>query len=239
MNLKEIDEENKRLEKEFPILFSQKHNSPFGTPENYFNEVEKNIFSNTKLLSFKKEVFTVPDKYFEENDLNIKNSLLSDQEKPSPFSVDESYFIQSTEQLETILQLEAFKNQSVFTIPQNYFESNEDLIKSALEKDNVRKLNNSFRWTNFFAAAACLASVCLMTVYFLTGSSNEKLQLSKLQIEQIKERPSDFGLDESLLADLYDNYSVDQTKEKILNDSLINQMVEDPSLDLNTLIEIE
>jgi len=239
MNLNDIEKEIKCLEQKFPLLFSQKHNSPFIVPHYYFSENESNLILITRLNELKGRIFEVPDKYFADNSLNIKSALISNNKKVSPFSVDEAYFSQSLIQLEINLKLDTIKDQSVFSMPEKYFESKEEFLKSTFRTDKSPELNYTFQWANLIAIAACLASVCLISFYFLSIKKNENIQLSKLQIEQIKDSPGDFGLDDSMLADLLENDSENATEGRNLDDALINQVLQDPSVDVNALIDIE
>jgi hypothetical protein len=235
----EIKKENESLKSEFPILFSINKENYFSVPENYFNDSTFILISNSFIPQEKVNPFQIPNLYFEEMEKNVFKEIQTQSIKEKTLNTPKNYFTETENLLTTLLELESIKNQNNFTVPDSYFEDNKELIikQNRFSKETI--INKSETWSNILAIAACFCAVSLFTVFMLKNRKDEKIKLSLNHIESIKESPEEFGLDELILAEMYEEEKKSNTQLEIRNETLIDEIVQDPRFDVNTLIETE
>lgn len=160
------EEEISNWENETPILASIKKTNGFSVPNNYFEDLSKNIITQIKIeeLTGKDPAFKVPENYFESLTVNIQSAILIDDSK----------------------DLLKAKNGG-FTIPNGYFEINKTKIirKTEIKKSSFRKVIS----INFirYAAAACILLTTSFGIYFNIKRANSfDYQLSKVSDEAIE-----------------------------------------------------
>ena len=152
--------------KEIPLLASLKKTNGFSVPNNYFNDLSKNIINQITIeeLAGKDVAFQVPLNYFENFQSNIQETISIE---------DRKNYLQS-------------KNEGFFT-PNNYFESSkvEITAKIELKKSPFRKIIsiNLIR----YAAAACILLTTTFGIYLnIKRSNNIDYQLSKVSDDAIE-----------------------------------------------------
>jgi hypothetical protein len=215
-------------------------------PENYFEELESKIKNAVKLDELKQQSFTTPENYFGEFEETLKTNLFLDQLNKNSFEVPAGYFEDSAAQLHTFVRLAQLRNETVFSVPENYFETFEARLREKLaekKEAKVIKLYTASRALKYFAAAAVLAAICFGSyVLFTTAkvSGLDSAQLSALDKRKVIENPSEFGIDEDAVVEMLQQnpelLAGDAEPATELTDEAMNEIVLDKDIDVNTII---
>ena len=236
--MEEPEKEKEILSEEFPILFSLEVKNTFHIPEMYFNTAEELTLLQNKLTTHKTYTFKVPENYFEESKNKLFTCLAKESRKKITFDIPENFFSEQAGIINTGLYLNEFKEKEHFTIPENYFNKNKKQLDAICSTNRKIPIRLSWKTSDFFALAACISSICLILLFILKQKSNEKIQLSSIHLDEIRENPEDFDLDEFLIADLESNEKI-KKYPSIERDSLINELIQDPFMDINSYNETE
>ncbi|UIR54961.1 hypothetical protein LZQ00_11795 [Sphingobacterium sp. SRCM116780] len=122
--------------------------NPFGTPENYFNDLTSSLISKVKLESRKEEEnFDIPTDYFaslqEKIFARIAEEKIKEQVQTDGFYVPEDYFPQlQNDTLTKVFEdkLKSQVDQDGFDVPSAYFADLNAQISSKISESNLKQL---------------------------------------------------------------------------------------------------
>jgi hypothetical protein len=138
----------------------------FQVPENYFAASELHIVSLAELTPLRNEMnteFVVPEKYFD----TLQTTILAKADELSA-RVDDDFFVQQQNQIVSRINLEVISESSgkkEFNVPENYFESAQNNITSAVLPREDRtpviplKKSNKIRFLTITSVAASIAAL--------------------------------------------------------------------------------
>lgn len=240
----EIEYERSQFKDKFPFLFNLERKNPFSTPCFYFTDTEQSIsLLLSTNASFDCNNF-VPHNYFDELEDNIKTRLTLQDYKNQSFSIPENYFELSPTQIKTSVYLLDIKGNDVFDIPENYFESLavKTASKLRLEETKTSALNifAIYSKAKYLSAAAALIGICLLSYFVFNskalGNAN-CIQLTALDKTNIVNNPSDYGIDESVIIELFNgNTDLASAVDVVEASDIVNELVSDQTIDFNDII---
>ena len=187
-----------------PILSSIDKNTGFKVPENYFQNIEENVFSVMKVnnVEFKKPLnsFKVPATYFD----TIEDTVLAKLKAEA-------------------LQVE---NNKEVIISEDYFESLENKVISKLKEqptEKVFRLKNIVKYVAPLAVAASLVFIFMLksepaTVTFDSVATNDIVQFvengfADLDTESIVTMYSDIELSDNFITSVSEEEAYDYLNE--------------------------
>jgi hypothetical protein len=147
-------------------LASVSKKEAFHVPENYFSASESTILSLAQLTPFINDMnteFVVPEKYFD----TLPTTILANADELS-IHIDDDFFVQQQERIVSRINLEVISESSAkkeFSVPENYFESAQDNIMSAVLPREDRtpviplKKSNKIRFITITSIAASIAAL--------------------------------------------------------------------------------
>jgi hypothetical protein len=190
--VKKIDE-NMEWKKEAPYLASLPRTMPYGVPENYFNELSKNINQTVFLTSFSAK----------EN---------------QGFNVPENYFEILTSQIETNIALQKINlKDDGFSIPSNYFEN---LQAKIVAKTNAKPTKIIRLWAsdfNKYAAAACVILISAFTLFL-----NQQAEINTKNDAELANEQMLYGIDESVIIEHIQEKSTVSNTDTDLENYILN-----------------
>ncbi len=184
-------EEDEEL-KDYPLLVSAKRKNPFGVPSDYF-DLKEDSLAYPLLLAHKASSFNVPDLFFESLIEKISDRI----------SIEEEKEIYST--------LHSYKNEDIFKIPSNYFET---FIVST-EKTKVIPLYKRIKLS--YKIAAAITFLISLSILFYTQENNHPLSNDCHTFACLDKKEI---LNSGYLLRVSDENIIDLIDDKSLNDSL-------------------
>lgn len=160
-----MKDENMDWEKEAPILAGLPKTTPYGVPDQYFdnltNQIQRTVFLNS-ITKNEGQGFSVPVNYFEELDQQIKSRI-------------------AIEQLRSTAQTDGF------TTPVNYFDQLQAkvLAQTTTVKHNTKMLRLWHHEAMKYVAAACFIILSASGLYLNQQQNLKQLQNTELANEQL------------------------------------------------------
>jgi hypothetical protein len=213
-------------------------------PENYFDDLEEKIKNKIALDDLKKENYTIPENYFVETEADLNTIIKLEALKSNAFVAPENYLENAEELIKTNVWLSELKNDFVFSLPEDYFETLEARIREKVggQKKEARIINMSsaFKKFRYVAAAAIIIGVCLFSWLIFrndnVGVEIKQVQLSALDKKKIIENPEEFGIDDNTVAALIaDNPELLSDGNIEISDEAMNEIVLDQNIDISTI----
>jgi hypothetical protein len=190
----------KKLNSVAPILSELKHKENcFKVPNNYFNNFEEQILSETKLLNF-----------------NIKNNNF--------FKIPNNYF----DGVETIviskLKAEIIQENKEKAVPKNYFDSVEDAVLTKINASKKLTISKSIL-LKFISPVAIAASLLLIFNIFYQSKKITFETISTSEIDHWVENNL-MEAESYQIANIYDEVTLELTNfgESITDEDVLNYL---------------
>ncbi len=216
----------------------------FQVPENYFGESESRILSLAQLTKSEGErtaEFPVPEKYFD----SLQTKVLAKVDELSD-KVDNDFFEQQQNQILSRINLEVLSEsngKNEFSVPENYFESTQDNIISAVAPQEDRtpviplRKNNTIRIVSMVSIAASIAALLFFNFPDKPQAKEsfaellQKTELDDNDLDYIITEPEDIEL---IMDEITDVYTDTNSTDSIAGSALEKPVEVKPKLDPKT-----
>jgi hypothetical protein len=170
-----------------PLLAQHENTNPYNVSSFYFDELAEQILTQIRTATApafslaKKMPFTTPVNYFE----NLSNSILEKIEREE----HKSAVFEEMEEISPLLN--TISKDTIYTVPQQYFDKIASNTSADLVKSSAKPLTVVRRMVSY-AAAAIITALFAVGIFMFTGKDDETVQNKHIQsfseVEKLSEQ---------------------------------------------------